>query len=125
MTQSAHIALFAEILSSHRGLDRAISVAEMAARLNVSEREARDIKRQVIEQHKVPVGSSTGKHSGWYWISTQEEMDATIGQYRSRVKSLCILIAMTTSAGSLAGVMRQMALEFEEEQVHEKDMCAL
>jgi hypothetical protein len=41
-------------------------------------------------------------------------------QYRNRVKSLC-LIAKTTAAANLSGVMRQLALEFEQEELsHER-----
>ena len=38
-------------------------------------------------------------------------------QYRNRVKSLCVLIAKTTAAANLSGVMRQLALEFEQEEL--------
>jgi hypothetical protein len=128
--QDERIPLFIAILSAHRGLGQAIGVAEMAGRLGFppgkyGEREAQKIKKLAVEKHGIPIGSSCGADHGWYWIATQDEMDATIRNYRNRVKSLCVLIAKTTAAVSLSGVMRQLAMEFEVEVTHDQDLCAL
>ena len=92
----------------------------MAAELGVSSRVAQEIKKALVEQHGVNIGSACGKHSGWFIPVSQAEVDLTMKQYRARVKSLCILIAKTTQAASLSGVMKQLALEFEQE-----DACIL
>ena len=89
----------------------------MASQLGVSQRVAQEIKKSLVEHHGVSIGSSCGKRHGWYIPETQREIDATTRQYRSRVKSLCILIAKTTAAANLSGVMRQLALEFEQEDI--------
>ena len=89
----------------------------MAAQLGVSTRLAQDIKKNLVEQHGVSIGSSCGKRHGWYLPETQSEVEATMRQYRNRVKSLCVLIAKTTAAANLSGVMRQLALEFEREEM--------
>ena len=88
----------------------------MAARLDVSARTAQEIKKALVEQHGIAIGSACGKRSGWYIPENQAEIDATIEQYRARVKSLCILIAKTTAAANLSGVMRQLAMEFDAEE---------
>lgn len=112
---------FLSILQDHRGLKSAISVPSMAAQLGVSTRLAQDIKKSLVEQHGVSIGSSCGKRHGWYLPETQGEVEATMRQYRNRVKSLCVLIAKTTAAANLSGVMRQLALEFEQEELsHER-----
>jgi len=89
----------------------------MAAQLGVSSRLAQEIKKSLVENHGVNIGSSCGRIHGWYIPETQSEIEATTRQYRSRVKSLCILIAKTTAAANLSGVMRQLLLEFEEEEI--------
>jgi hypothetical protein len=108
---------FLTILQAHRGLKHAISVPAMAAQLGVSTRMARDLKKTLVEVHGISIGSSCGKQHGWYLPETQGEVEATLRQYRSRVKSLCVLIAKTTAAANLSGVMRQLAMEFEEEEL--------
>jgi hypothetical protein len=107
---------FVTILQSHRGLTNAISVPDMAARLDVSARTAQEIKKTLVEQYGIAIGSACGKRSGWYIPINQAEVDATLKQYRSRVKSLCILIAKTTDAANISGVMRQLAMDFEAEE---------
>lgn len=118
MHSTQHVELFVTILSAHRGLKLAISVADMAGRLGferdkAGQRRAQMIKKMAVEQHGIPVGSSCGKSHGWFLASTPEEIEATTRQYRNRVRSLCVLIAKTTAAASLSGVMRQLAMEFE------------
>jgi hypothetical protein len=107
---------FLTTLHAHRGLRNAISVPSMAAQLGVSTRTAQDIKKRLVEQHGISIGSSCGKQHGWYLPETQSEVEATMKQYRNRVRSLCVLIAKTTAAANLSGVMRQLALEFEQEE---------
>jgi hypothetical protein len=108
---------FLSILQAHRGLRHAVSVPSMAAQLGVLTRTAQDIKKTLVEQHGISIGSSCGKQHGWYLPETQSEVEATMRQYRNRVKSLCILIAKTTAAANRSGVMRQLALEFEQEEL--------
>lgn len=108
---------FLSILQAHRGLKRAVSVPSMATHLGISTRTAQDIKKILVEQHGISIGSSCGKQHGWYLPETQGEVEATMKQYRNRVKSLCVLIAKTMAAANLSGVMRQLALEFEQEEL--------
>lgn len=107
---------FLRILQQHRGLAQAIPVPQMAAELGVSSRVAQEIKKSLVEQHHVSIGSSCGKRSGWFIPIDQAEVDATIKNYKKRVRSLCILISGTTAAAAISGTMKQLAIEFEEEE---------
>jgi hypothetical protein len=107
---------FMTILHAHCGLRNAISVPAMAAKLGLSNRMVQEIKKSLVEHHGINIGSSCGKRSGWFLCETQAEVDSTLKQYRNRVKSLCVLIAKTTAAANRSGVMRQLALEFEQEE---------
>ncbi len=113
MTHAAHIELFTAILSAHRGLDRAISVADMAARLQVSERQCRAIKRAVVDSG-VCIGSSCASgRSGFYIPATADEVKATCSNYKARIRSLAALVRATEGAAAFEEFMGQMKMEWE------------
>lgn len=114
MTPDARASLFIAILSAHKGLDRAISVADMAVRLNVSERQCRMIKRAVVDSG-VCVGSSCAAgRSGFYIPTTADEVKATTANYKARIRSLAELVVATEGAAAFEEFMGQMRLELEE-----------
>lgn len=117
MTHDEHISLFIAILSAHRGIDRAISVADMAGRLGFErdksgQRKAQLIKAAVVERGHL-VGSSCGSSHGWYAPDSPAEIQATLSQYKSRIRSLARLIRMTEGAADCSRFLEQLALEFE------------
>jgi hypothetical protein len=114
MTPSDQTALFIAILSGHKGLAQAISVADMAGRLNVSTRQAQKIKELVVERGML-VGSSCGKSHGWYAPATQQEIQATLGNYKARIRSLARTIRYTEGAAGFSKFVGELALEFEQE----------
>lgn len=107
------VELFLAIISAHKGLSQAISVADVAGRLGVSTREAQKIKAEAVEKGFL-VGSSCGKSHGWYSPATQAEIEATLGQYKSRIRSLARLIRQTEGAAGFKAYIGQLAMEFEE-----------
>jgi hypothetical protein len=111
--------LFLEILAQHRGLARAISVADMAERLGferdkAGQRRAQFIKQAIVEKGFL-VGSSCGLSHGWYQPQTDAEIQATLGQYKSRIRSLARLIRQTEGAAGFKAFVGELALEFETE----------
>lgn len=119
MTHDEKVKLFIAILSAHPGMGCAISVAEMASRLGferdkTGQRQAQEIKRAVVERG-VLVGSSCGKSHGWYRPVTNQEIQATLGQYKARIRSLVELIKMTEGAAGVKAFVGELALEFEKE----------
>ena len=88
---------FLALLEHHRGLENAISVADMSKALGLGERghrETRAIKRAVCDSG-VAVGSSVGKISGYYLPVSEAEIEATLRQYCGRFYSLSVLIKQT------------------------------
>ena len=117
MTHDAQVQLFLAILSAHRGLSRAISVADMAGRLQVSMRQAQQIKRLAVDQG-LCVGSSCWRgRSGWYLPDSDEEVRMTTNQYKARIRSLAVLIKNTEGAAGFKQFVGELALEFEKEEV--------
>ena len=113
--------LFISILSAHRGLSRAISVADMAGRLGLGMDKAGQRKAQLVKQAAVEagylVGSSCGASHGWYTPSSQTEIDATCAQYEARIRSLARLVRQTRGAAGFKQFVGELALEFEKEEV--------
>lgn len=111
MTHEAKASLFIAILSGHKGLSQAISVADMAARLQVSERQCRAIKRQVVDSG-VCVGSSCRSgQSGFFMPETADEVKATCANYKARIRSLAALVRATEGAAAFEEFMGQMKME--------------
>jgi hypothetical protein len=113
VTHADAIQLFLAILSAHKGLSRAISVKDMAGRLQVSTRRAQLIKAAVVEQGNL-VGSSCGLSHGWFQPETDAEIQSTLNQYKSRIRSLARLVRMTEGAAGFDKFVGELALEFEE-----------
>ena len=90
MDSSEQITLFVSILSAHRGLARAISVADMAGRLGFERTKAGQRRSQLVKAVVVEagylVGSSCGSSHGWYWPETDAEVQATLAQYEARIR---------------------------------------
>ena len=115
---------FLQILGQHQGLARAISVAEMAVALGferdkAGQRRAQLIKASVVEQGHL-VGSSCGHSHGWYMPQTQQEIDATLGQYKARIRALAETIRKTEGAAALdrfLGSLGQLAMDFERQKI--------
>jgi hypothetical protein len=114
-----HVNLFVTILSAHRGLALAISVADMAGRLGferdkAGQRRAQMVKAAVVEAGYL-VGSSCGSSHGWFWPTTDQEVQATCAQYEARIRSLARLIRQTKGAAGFKAFVGQLAMEFEEQ----------
>lgn len=78
------------------------------------ERIVRVIKRDVADSG-VLIGSSCGRMPGYFIPETQEEIQATLGNYEARLKSLAALIRKTKGAAGFKAYLGQLAMEFEEE----------
>ena len=112
---------FLLIIREHRGAVNAIGLPDMAQKLGLGrgkngQRIAQKIKKHLVEEHAVPVGSSCGEHHGWYTPETAQEIADTIGQYESRLRSLSVLIARTKRC-TPAELLRQQAIQFEQEAI--------
>jgi hypothetical protein len=120
MTPDAQVQLFVAILSAHRGLALAISVADMAGRLGFDrdksgQRRAQKVKEAVVKKGFL-VGSSCGSSHGWYAPTTEAEINATCGQYEARIRSLAKLVRHTRGAAGFTKFVGELALEFEHEE---------
>jgi len=74
-----------------RGAYRAIPTWRLAGRLGTTEREVRQLKRELVIRYRRPIGSSTGRHPGLYVITDAEERRAAIRQLDNRLRETYLL----------------------------------
>lgn len=119
METKDNIALFIAVLSAHRGLKLAISVADMAGRLGFErdksgQRKAQMVKAAVVEKGYL-VGSSCGKSHGWYLPDSEREIGLTLAQYKARIRSMARTIRYTEGAAGFTKFVGELALEIDTE----------
>ncbi len=113
---------FLRVLDRHRGIHDAISVADLSIALRVSTRKVRQLKKSLVEEHGILIGSScAGDEGGYYQPVTDDEVGQTVAQYTNRVRSLVQLIARTKRA-SIRTTMNELALEFDGDPRHVEAM---
>jgi hypothetical protein len=82
------------ILARHKGAANAIRLRTLAELLETSERKVQFLKRELAET--VLIGSTcNARCPGYFLPETQAEVDATLAQYRSRIRELFALIKAT------------------------------
>jgi len=74
-----------EIKKYHKGADNAITYKDLAAKLNINEREVRDIVSTLVTLYQAPIGSS---QQGYFYISNDEEFRLAHSELISRIKAL-------------------------------------
>ncbi|HZP39839.1 MAG TPA: hypothetical protein VFE48_25485 [Methylomirabilota bacterium] len=74
------------ILSAHRGEAEAITSQALTRLLGLRERDGRSIREAVnaLIERGCPIGSAVREPYGYFWIVTEDELDACVAQYRSR-----------------------------------------
>ena len=99
-----------ELLAQHRGEASAITGDDLAVILRVKEEDNRSLREALDELvlDGYPIGSTSGKHAGYYWITTEQELKKATGTLRSRIREHEKKIAALES-GFRAGA-RQPAL---------------
>lgn len=76
-----------DILHNHPGEHSAIPSPSLARITGLSERTIREAVNSLIEAGD-PIGSTTRGGGGYYWIITEPELQAAVGQLRARAKEI-------------------------------------
>ena len=97
MTMPADQVRLLTLLRNHAGLRQAITLEALSEAMGygtgkTGTRHVQRLKRALVEQG-YPIGSSTlGIGGGYYWIESQDEIEATLKQYCGRFYSTSVLI---------------------------------
>ncbi len=86
-------AVIADEIRAHRGRQAAIGMRELAAACGVETRFLQRIVKHLIEDHGEPIGSSTVKPTGYYWLDDPDDVAASVRQLEHRLVSLAVRIA--------------------------------
>ncbi len=100
----------AMVLHAHLGRERAISASNLSELLGLPERRTRELVASLINEHGVPVGSSTEKPPGYYIIVDPKELDAVCASLKSRALKILLRLSRLQKA-SLEKVLGQLSLE--------------
>lgn len=71
-SESAHVL---GIIRRHMGAGQAVSVESISEQSGIAPRRVRGIVKDLIEKHRVRIGSSLRSPSGYYMIQTREEAE--------------------------------------------------
>ncbi len=97
MAHAAHeLALevvIADEIRQRRGREAAIGMRELAAACGVNSRLVQRFVKHLIEAHGEPIGSSTVKPTGYYWLDHPDDVAAAVRQLEHRLVSLAVRIA--------------------------------
>jgi hypothetical protein len=76
------------ILYEHKGRNKPITVGKIVVLTGISEREVRQIVKNLLEIHHYPIASSVNPPYGYYLITDPEEAEQCLGQYYARAKEV-------------------------------------
>lgn len=101
-------------LSFCQGNENAVPVEELAKLTGIDDRVVQKIVKHLIEEHHYPIGSSTGKPNGYYWITTAAEQQRSEAQLEHRIISTARRLARLRK-NTPAEVLGQMILTLNQE----------
>jgi hypothetical protein len=77
-----------KILYEHKGRSKPITVGKLVVLTGISEREVRQIVKNLLEIHHYPIASSVNPPYGYYLITDPKEAEQCLGQYYARAKEV-------------------------------------
>jgi len=98
-----------EIVERHRGRRNAIRAKTIASKLDITEREARDSVKRLIEVHHVPVASTVRAPFGFFIPESTEESRAYAATLVSRIRSTAERLH-AFEANTADGIIKQLDL---------------
>lgn len=98
------------LVADRRGARRAVSAADLARALNCDDRDIRTDVRELREIFGVRIGSARSGQTGYYLITTKEELFDTFGPFLSQAASELRLVRRMCNPHELAELAGQMKL---------------
>lgn len=111
--------LIARIISNAQGRSQAVQVKELVRRTGIDERRVREIVKQLIEDHCLPIGSTSGLPGGYYMIADAKELRQVRRSLVRRAVSILNRARVYDKAGWVKEMAGQLAIRLEEEEESE------
>ncbi len=104
--------LVLDVITAHRGRQRAIGLDVVAGLTGMTERNVQGIVARLIEVHQQPIGSAVKKPMGYFLIETEAELTESVSQLVHRIGALARRVAALKQS-TIPLVLQQLALELE------------
>jgi len=101
-------------ISFYLGRERAIKKDDLARQLNISTRDLRDIKRDVVIKYKIPIGST---RDGYFIAVKKDEIELFIKYYKSLITKHAEIIR---SYKDIIKNINQLKLKLKEDKCRSK-----
>lgn len=102
------------ILGPRRGREAAISVDRLALVTGIERRRVEQVVKQLVEEHQVPIGTSTRPPYGYYIIERDEERREVRDSLIRRAASVFRRARAYDRSGWVARMLGQMELHLGE-----------
>lgn len=102
------------IIKGHHGRAAAISMHRISEVTGVQPRLIQAIVKFLVEERLLPIGTSTSKPFGYFWIETDEERRAVRDQFVRRAVSILQHAKAYDSQSIIGPLIGQLELSLEE-----------
>lgn len=103
------------LIAACKGRERAVSMHEIAARVEISSRDVQSIVKHLVEDKRLPIGSSVTKPFGYYWIVTEAERRACRNHFIRRALSNLAHAKAYDSDAIVGPLVGQLEIELHKE----------
>jgi hypothetical protein len=102
----------ARIVREHRGRANAIDMHEISRLTSIPTREVQTLVKILVEQHSQPIGTSTRRPFGYFWIATNDERREVRDHFVRRALSNLEHARAFDRDGIAAKYLGQLELDF-------------
>lgn len=108
-----------ELLRSHKGSSNAIQIAQIAPRLNTSDRNVKALAKSLIEDFGARIGASRQEPYGYYLCITADEIDSASRPLESEIRSLARRLRSLRGRARVIEMLGQLCLDVEKREIVE------
>lgn len=111
------------VLQTRVGRAAAIPMADLAAQVGLGTRTLQSVVKHLVEDHHLPIGSSTGGADGvhgYYRVASPDDLERTVRQLDHRIISTARRKARLVQS-TAARVLGQLTMDLEREETHGAD----
>jgi hypothetical protein len=110
----------AEIIAKCRGRGKAVQARHVGYKVGLPERKVREIIKKLVEQHHLPIGSTSAVDGGYYMITDLKELRQVRASLVRRAVSILGRAKAYDRAGWVAEMAGQLAMKLEADREPEQ-----
>lgn len=106
----------ANIIAGCRGRSKAVQARHIGYKVGLPERKVREIIKELVEQHHLPIGSTPANPGGYYIITDSKELRQVRRSLVRRAVSILNRAKAYDRAGWVAEMAGQLSLKLESSE---------